>query len=347
MLKTKFLSAALSAALLVLAVCNSSVAQAGEDGASIIMYHRFGENDYPSTNVRLEQLDAHIAELSSGDYTVLSLGEIVHRLQTGEDFPENTVGISIDDAYLSVFSEAWPRFKKAGLPFTVFVATDPVDSNYSGYMTWAQLRDMQADPLVSIGSQTASHLHMIEASSLDIDADIEKSNALFQSKLGAVPKLMAYPYGEFDGHVIERTKSAGFIAGFGQHSGAFGGNDDLFQLPRFAMNENYGDIDRLKTAAMALPIQITDFNPTDTVVSSANNPPLIGFTVLDNQMRTQDIACYSNHEGKLAVESLGPRIEVRMTKPLPQGRTRLNCTLPTGTPGEGRFRWLGHLLYVK
>jgi len=344
MIKTRLFTAALLAALMGLGFFGSAQA---DDGASIIMYHRFGDNDHPSTNLRLEQLDAHISELTSGDYTVLALPEIVRRLQTGEDFPEKTVGISIDDAYLSVFKEAWPRFKKAGLPFTVFIATDPVDRKYSGYMTWSQLQELQSDPLVSIGSQTASHLHMIDATGPDIDADLAKSNALFQTHLGAVPNLMAYPYGEFDRHVVERTKQAGFIAGFGQHSGAFGTTDNIYQLPRFAMNENYGDVSRLKTAASALPIAVRDFNPTDTVVSGDNNPPLIGFTVTDESYRLHDIACFSNHEGKLAIEHLGPRIEVRMTKALPQGRTRLNCTLPTGTPGEARFRWLGHLLYVK
>ncbi|PCI40905.1 MAG: chitin deacetylase [Rhodospirillaceae bacterium] len=318
-----------------------------ENGASVIMYHRFGENDFPTTNVRLDQFEAHITELTSGEYTVLAIPEIVRRLKANEHFPEKTVGITIDDAYLSVFTEAWPRLKKAGLPFTIFVATDPVDRKYSRYMSWAQLREISMDPLVTIGSQTASHLHMIEAKSDQLDADLAVSNDLFKKELGHVPQLIAYPYGEFDNHVIKASKKAGFVAGFGQHSGAFGLGDDEFRLPRFAMNENYGSLTRLKTAASALPIQVSDFDPTDTVVSSDRNPPLIGFTVTNETNRITEIACFSNHEGKLSVEHLGPRIEVRMKKPLPQGRTRLNCTLPTGPSGDGRFRWLGQLFYVK
>jgi len=315
-----------------------------EDGASLIMYHRFGENDYPTTNVRLDQLDAHITELTSGDYTILTLPEIVRRLQAGESFPEKAVGVTIDDAYLSVFTEAWPRFKKAGIPFTLFVATDPVDRNYSRYMTWAQIRTIAADPLVTIGSQTAAHLHMIDTPSAELDADLNASNALFKKELGHVPTLIAYPYGEFDDHVVKAVKKAGFKAGFGQQSGAFGKLDDMFRLPRFAMNEAYGGLNRLQTGASALPIPVSDFGPTDTVVQPTNNPPLIGFTIVEDLPRINDLACFSNHEGKLKVEHLGPRIEVRMTKPLPQGRTRLNCTLPTE---NGRFRWLGRLFYVK
>ena len=317
---------------------------ADESGASILMYHRFGENDYPSTNVRLEQLDAHIEEIEQGGYTPLALSEMVRRLKSGESFPEKSVGISIDDAYLSVYTEAWPRFRKAGIPFTVFVATDPVDRNFSRYMSWDQIREMAADPLVTIGSQTALHLHMIDAGMEANALDLAKSNERFQAELGHVPDLIAYPYGEYDADVIETAKAAGFIAAFGQHSGAFGPGSDIFGLPRFAMNEDYGDIARLKTAAGALPIPVTDFTPTDTLVAPADNPPAIGFTLPDDLARADQLACFSNHEGKLQVEHLGPRIEVRMATPLPQGRTRLNCTMPAS---EGRWRWLGRLLYVR
>jgi len=166
--------------------------------------------------------------------------------------------------------------------------------------------------------------------------------------LGFVPDLFAYPYGEFDDATIAVVRQGGFIAGFGQHSGAFGLGDDIYRLARFAMNETYGDIARLRTAAGALPLSVRDFTPTDTVVTAENNPPAIGFTLPDNLAQAAQIACYANHEGTLAFERLGPRVEVRMTKALPQGRTRLNCTLPiTDANGETRWRWLGRLLYVK
>ncbi len=315
-----------------------------EDGASVLMYHRFGENDYPSTSITLAQIDAQIKELTRGDYAIMALPEIVRRLKAGQKFPRQTVGVSIDDAYLSVYTQAWPRFKKAGIPFTVFVATDPVDRGYSRYMTWAQIREMAADPLVTIGSQTAAHAHMIGLDAGENAADLAKSSLRFKKELGYVPKLFAYPYGEFDRKVIATVKKAGFVAGFGQQSGAFGLRDDIFALPRFSMNENYGDLARLRTAARALPIPTTDFTPTDTLVLPAQNPPAVGFTLSAELSQTKTISCFSNQEGRLKVERLGPRVEVRMRKPLPQGRTRLNCTLPAG---EGRWRWLGRMFYVQ
>ena len=57
------------------------------DSAIILMYHRFGENRFPSTNIRLEQLENHIKELTSGPYTVLPVPEIVAALRAGREPP--------------------------------------------------------------------------------------------------------------------------------------------------------------------------------------------------------------------------------------------------------------------
>ncbi|MGB1946785.1 MAG: polysaccharide deacetylase family protein, partial [Candidatus Puniceispirillaceae bacterium] len=148
------------------------------DHAVILMYHRFGEDRLPSTNIRLDQFDAHLEKLSNGNYSVLPLAKIVDHLQNDRPLPDRTVAITIDDAYLSVFTEAWPRLKAKGFPFTVFVATDPVDRKNRGYMSWDQLRQLQADG-IGIGSQTASHPHMHLSSLADVDAELEKSNQRF------------------------------------------------------------------------------------------------------------------------------------------------------------------------
>lgn len=127
----------------VLAVLWLVVASAGfhaahaVDSAVVIMYHRFGENAYPSTNIRLAQFEAHLKELTSGPYMVLPLNTVVDALKSGKLLPDRTVAITIDDAYRSVFTQAWPRLRAAGLTFTLFVATEPVTKAFPDYMTWA------------------------------------------------------------------------------------------------------------------------------------------------------------------------------------------------------------------
>lgn len=322
------------------------------DSAVIFMYHRFGEDKYPSTSITLKQFEAHLAELKSGGYTVMALPEIINAIEKGANLPDKAIGITIDDAYLSVYKHAWPRLKKLELPFTLFVATDPVDQNIKGYMSWSQIRELSHGG-VTIGSQTASHLHMATAKSHTNQRELEKSNARFKEELGFHPNLIAYPYGEASKNVTKLAQDAGFVAGFGQHSGVAAKTPDMFYLPRFALNENYGDIKRFKLAAGSLALNISDLSPSDPLIyTNDDNPPAFGFTVIGDAALTSNLnklRCYASHEGKLDITTIDggngqTRVEIRMKKKLPKGRTRLNCTLPTN---EERWYWFGRQFLLK
>lgn len=309
--------------------------------AVVFMYHRFGDGRLPSTNIRLDQFKAHIAELKSGKYNVVPLMDVVTAIKDGKPLPDRTVAITVDDAYASLYSNGWPLLEEAGLPFTLFVATDAVDRGSKEYMSWAQLRELQAAG-VTIGSQTASHPHLPRLSRAQIRAEFEKSNARFESELGTRPALQAYPYGEASSEAMAVAREMGFIASFGQHSGTVSAADNLDYLPRFTLNESFGDIDRFELVANALPMYATDVSPADPTLGP--NPPPFGFTVGDQVQQLDQLACYSSEHGKLTVERLGARrIEVRPPSAFAPGRARINCTLPAG---EGRWRWFGYQFYV-
>lgn len=321
--------------------CLSQAALAASS-AVIIMYHRFGEADFPSTNIQLEQLDAHIKELKSGPYTVLPVAEIIEKLKAGIRLPDRTVGITIDDAYRSIYTKGWPRFKAAGLPITVFVSTAHVDHGSSRHLTWDQVREMHAAG-VDFGHHSVSHLHMAKASTDNIRQELKIANQRFEKELGAKPKLFAYPYGETSRAVQNIIKSAGFIGAFGQHSGVIDSTGDFSYLPRFGLNEKFGGINRFRILANAISIPVQDMTPNDPLIGD-NNPPAIGFTVsgelANPKADLSRLSCFLNHEGQRAeLSQLGPRIEIRSKQPMPLGRTRLNCTMPTK---QGRWRWFGH-----
>lgn len=316
---------------------NIAVAQDSEGVtyASVIMYHRFGEGRYPSTNTTIEQLESHIRYLKDGGFTIMALPEIIDRFQSGRTVPDRTVAISIDDAYLSVYEEGWPRFQEAGFPITLFVATGPIDRNLRGYMSWDQLRELQAAG-VAIGSQTNSHPHMHRISIEAVRDELTSSNQRFIDELGLRPELFAYPYGEYNLEVIEAVKEAGFIAAFGQNSGIMHKDDLLYELPRFAFNETYGDLERLSLAANGLPLKVTQITPADMVITQ--NPPFYGFTLDDDMEPKKQLRCFSSRYGKLDVSLIGRRAEIRLPGPLDGPRFRINCTMPGK---DKRWRWFG------
>ncbi len=339
-----FVAVGVLAGWLVAAPVDPAVAEGPADnGAAVIMYHRFGESELPSTNIRLDQFEAHIAELTSGPYRVLPVPEIVAALNENRPLPDRTVGITIDDAFVSVYTEAWPRLRAANLPFTLFIATGAIDRGLGGYMTWDQVREMVAGGGVTLGQHGVDHGHMVAQSPEATRAELVAAAARFQEEMGEAPTVFAYPYGEYGLALRDIVVQAGFAAAFGQQSGAIARTGDRFALPRYPFNETYGDMDRFRLAVNSLPLPVRDVTPADTLVRPAGNPPPYGFTVDETVSGVESLNCFAS-TGDSSLERLGERrIEIRLAQPLSPGRTRINCTMPGP---DGRWRWFGTQFYM-
>ena len=309
--------------------------------ASFIMYHRFGDSRYPSTNIKKEQFIEHINELLKPKYNVIGIEKAILAINNIELVKDRSVVITIDDAYSSVYEYAWPIFKKYNLPFTLFISTDVIDNKTPGYMNWEQIRTLR-DNGVTIGSQTKSHPHMFKLTTEKIIEELSISNKRFIDEIGSKPKFFAYPYGEYNLEVIEQVKLHGFVAAFGQHSGVAHKSLGMYELPRFAMNEKYGDMERFLLAANALPMPISDVSPKNPVILI--NPPSYGFTLSDIIEPKNVIRCFANNGLKANTKRLGKnRIEIRLSGPFSKGRGRINCTM---AGNDNRWRWLGRQFIV-
>lgn len=335
------LAPALVLAATVPAIPSAAAQSAGH--AAILMYHRFGEDRVPSTNIRLEQFEAHIAELKreGAGYHVLPLAEIVARLQAGERLPDRAVALTADDAYLSVLTEGWPRMKAAGLPFTLFVATEPVDSGLRGYLTWDQIRQLKKEG-VTIGAHSHRHPSLPALTPEQAKEDIETSMRRFEAELGEKPALFAWPFGEWDAGTMKLVRDTGYTAAFGQHSGIAHGRHDMFWLPRFPMNESFGSVERVRMALNALPLPVSDVEPADVLVKLGTpaNPPVLRFTVAEDVERLGEMVCYTGQGTRIAPKPLGNRrFEAAAPEAFKPPRDRISCTVPTRE--SGRFRWFG------
>ena len=316
---------------------------AAADSGVVVMYHRIGDEvKFPSTSVSKEQFEAHISLLEQQKYTVWPLEKLTMALKSGDSIPDRTVAITFDDAYSSIYDIAWPRLKRAGMPFTVFVATKSVDSGSSGFLSWDQMREMTANG-VTIGNHTRTHLHMARASIERNRAEIRHARRRLSEELSVDPPLFAYPYGEMSSDVRELVIEEGFMAAFGQHSGVAHSGDDKYYIPRFAFNEQFGDLARFRRVVNAMPLPVEDITPPDPLIAA--NPPAFGFSVGADMRGLHLLACYHSQFGKVGLMRLGERrIEIRFAEPFRKGRTRLNCTLPGP---DGRWRWFGRQFYVK
>ncbi len=312
-----------------------------KNSATVFMYHKFGVSKYPSTSVTINQLEAHINELTMEKYNILSLDFIVDTIINDGDLPNKTIGISVDDADKSFFEIGWPIFKKYNIPVTLFVTTGTIAKNNKSYLNWDQIRKLRNEG-VTIGAHSHTHAHMPDINIEEVRKEIELSNKIFLRELGKIPSLFAYPYGEANSEIIKLLKEYKFKVAFGQHSGIINETSNMYYLPRFSLNEKYGEIDRVIFAANAKGLGVYDFIPTNPKI--INNPPFIGFSLLDEQL-TPSLDCFIfDMKGQVNKEifKFNERVEIRLSRELSKGRSRINCT---AKDLNGNWRWFGHQFY--
>lgn len=317
-------------------------AQAGAaETAVVLVYQRFGEDNNPSNSVKLAEFDAHIAELTSGKYNVMALPDIMAAIEKGEKLANRTVAITIDDTFRSVYEKAWPRLKKAGLPFTLFVTTDPSDKGLPAYITWDEIRELR-DGGVTIGAHTASHMLISESTTEDLRTDIERSLISFQRELGERPKMFSWPRGEMSSDAGEMLAQLDFKAAFGYHSGSVSSLANNMQLPRFPMVGTYAKQKEFLMRINTLALLLTDVIPADPMVTGAA-PPKFAFTIDPAAGRIRDFNCFHSSQGQLDLKETGERgYEAAINGSSLKGTWRINCTMQTG--GK-RFRWWGMQYY--
>ena len=218
------------------------------DSVVVLMYHRFAEDRFPSTSIRIEQFAAHLRHLEESGYAVVPLADVHSAINDNTPLPERAVAITIDDAYRSVYDVAFPMFKKYGYPFTVFVATDAADEGLPAYMTWDQMREM-AGAGATYANHGAAHRSTTEREHCATDeewlatvrSDIDKGARRIAAELELLQGFFAYPYGEYATDVGNLLQDMGHDS-FGQHSGGVGSDSDRCALPRYPMADSFGDI---------------------------------------------------------------------------------------------------------
>ena len=312
-----------------------------KNSATIFMYHKFGVSKYPSTSVTIDQLESHISELKKQKYNIRSLDFIVDTIINDGDLPNNTIGISVDDADKSFFEVGWPLFKKNNIPVTLFVTTGTIVKDNKNYINWDQIRKLKEEG-VTIGAHSHTHAHMAKIQLDEVRSEIETSNKIFLKELGEIPTLFAYPYGETTSEIIDLIKDYKFKVAFGQHSGIINETSNMYYLPRFSLNEKYGEIDRVKFAANAKGIGIYDLIPINPTIKQ--NPPFIGFSLLDSK-KASSLDCFifdSKGQVDREIYKFNERIEIRLSRELSSGRSRMNCTVKGA---DGHWRWFGHQFY--
>lgn len=314
--------------------------------AVILSYYRIGEDAYPEANLRTEQFLAHIQEISDGSYNVLSLTEIIDAIRNHKELPARTIALTFDGAYKSVLQNAVPVLLEKNIPFTIFYSSNSLDDASSETMTWNDLKELSRHKNVTIGIMPASYANLSDESGESIRGQINKTLIRYRETFSSDPEFFSYPFGEYSESYRDIIDNLNFKAAFGLQSGAVYDGADFSALPRFSMTERYGDLERFKLVANALPLPAYDIEPQDRRLTTAE--PAIGFSIPETlKAEAKDLSCFLPEQQQPTLEVLGNRVELRLKDIPVSSRLRINCTMPGPHNNEQdteQWRWFGMIL---
>ena len=312
-----------------------------DKGILSLMYHRFDENKYPSTNIQMDIFKQQIKIIKNLRYNFYDPKKL------GKNFyipkVEKKILITIDDAFSSFYEVAWPYLKKEKIPFILFVSTKSVGKN--GYMTWSQIKEIEKESTVYIGNHSHSHSYLVELKNKEFRSDINTSSSLFEEKLGYNPIFFSYPFGEYSSPIKDYI-SKNFEFSFGQHSGVIDINKDRYELPRFPINEKYGDLKRFEFLINLNPLQYKVLYPGEKYLTHDNNPPKFLVEFFEEQKNVNNINCFSDEGDKWEKSNIifnQNILNLNFRERFNFRRGRVNCSLNDG----GVWRWFGVQFSVK
>ena len=301
------------------------------------MYHRFNEHKYPSTNIQMSEFKKQIELIEKLNIKYFDPKNFEKKFNQVNS--EKSIMITIDDGFESFYQNAWPFLKSKKIPFLLFISTSYVGKN--GYMNWDQILDIKNSGLGTIGNHSHSHEYLTDFTNENIIMDIKKSINIFKNKLGYNPIYFSYPFGEYGNNFKEIIKNLDFRFAFGQQSGVIDLTKNPFELPRFPINEKYGDIERFKFLVNLLPFQFKEILPEEKLLLSHQNPPNVIVNFFDDQKNLNNISCYSNENNKWRKSNLSflkeNKLNILINEKFTTERGRINCSLNDNLG----WRWFG------
>ena len=178
----------------------------------------------------------------------------------------------------------------------------------------------------------------------NIEEDILRSQKRFMEEVGFVPDLFAFPFGEASEDVVNIIKDLNIKSAFGQHSGPISHKSNIHYMPRFSINENFGDIERFIFSSSLKPLIINNLKPSDMFIT---NSKLLNFSFeVENKKLINGLQCFGNLTGEwtsidLIKNESGIFFSEQTT--YKEGRRRINCT----SKFNGEWYWFGHQILIK
>jgi biofilm PGA synthesis lipoprotein PgaB len=223
------------------------LAHAKEQNFLVLNYHDIvgaegAKPPFNSMDVSVDHLEEQLAWLKKNGYNIVGVQNVLDAAAGKDTLPDKSVLLTFDDGYESFYTHVFPILKKHHYSATVSLVGAWMDGNLATYngtkplLNWNQVREMVQSGLVEIGShsydlhkgipanpqgntQAAAVTRLYDDPMLVYENDEEYRerihNALLKSAefifqhAGVRPRVMVWPYGEYNQITVQASREAG------------------------------------------------------------------------------------------------------------------------------------------
>jgi peptidoglycan/xylan/chitin deacetylase (PgdA/CDA1 family) len=312
-----------------------------------LVYHRFGDDRFPSTNISLTTFEEQLRYLKEAGFQSITFSTAIERL-SNHTVDGKSVAITVDDGYLSFFENGLPLLRKYGFTATLFVNTSTVGG--ADYMDWNQIKAAQ-DQGIEIGNHSDSHpffLDVEESARLNFfRQEVEICQSLMAEKLGKKPIVFAYPYGEMDQGMKPILQELGFIGAAAQNSGVIHEGSDFFQCARFPMSESFGGFKQFKEKVEMHALQVISAEALSSGYYGTQDKPRINIEFKQDDLFLQSIQCFVQG-GKCAksIQVLRDGLVKMALRPQDSLTARRTLFTVTVHDKQGKWHWYSFLWVI-
>ncbi len=304
----------------------------------VFIYHRFGDNKYPSTNVSTADFEGHLNYLKTNGFKVLSFGQAVDYIADPTiPYQAKVACITIDDAFKSFFGNGYPLLRKYGFTASLFVNSETIGGG--SFMTWEEIKKV-ADTGIEIGNHTHSHDYYLNIPLATrhekFTEEVKLCQEIIKQQIDVTPLVFAYPFGEFDNEMKHIIQTLGFKGAAAQFSGVMY-DGDRFAIPRFPMTGSTTTLKSFSEKATMKALRIVSKSP-DSPFINQQNPPSLTLIADSTNADLSRLSCFVSQGCNSAIE--GNTIKITAKNPLTSRRTNYTITAPAKS-GRGWY-WYTH-----
>ncbi|WP_299311034.1 poly-beta-1,6-N-acetyl-D-glucosamine N-deacetylase PgaB [uncultured Halomonas sp.] len=224
----------------------------------VISYHDIvdetspGERHYFPQTITRDRLIEHFNLIKAYGYQPISFQQLLDAESGIRPLPDRAVMLTFDDGYRSFHDIVYPLLKLYDFPAVAAVVGSWLDAEAGSevpygdtaipreqFLSWPQMKELHADPLVEIASHTYDMHHGIignpqgneqaaavtsrwlgdryesEGEYLErLHRDMEQASRQLQERLGEGPRLMIWPYGAYSEATLDIAAQYGMRHSF-------------------------------------------------------------------------------------------------------------------------------------